>query len=632
MQIRKYKLLKKIGEGGCSEVFLVEDQVLRKLWLMKKIKKDGTQRHSEEKEMELLKNLSHPCIPRVVEYFSDNKTNYYILDYIQGETLRTVMKKGNVTVKQIEQWLIEMMDILSYLHNRKPAIFYGDLKPENIIVGSHGKISLIDFGSAGQVTEVRSKSYGTRGYAAPEQYNGRSGRVYLDVRSDIYSLGQVFYELFTGELFVEGKSDFQKVPRGYRLFLKKAMESKMEKRYQCVEAMKQDLKKTIEEERRRSLSKKIKMILFPALALLIACMSIFFQSGQKVVLTETKDQYESMIAKANQNRVKGNYDEALSILYDSIFQYPKEEKAYIEFFSLATLEMRKESLDGIVEEILKNAKSDILYREDVAYAIGTYYLNKQKYQKAFTYYTRLQNLKEGSTSYYLKEITACLLHSDFERKELKEILLNFQKMISESSNWLEQMLHIRVINQVILTYFKDDMELLKIVEQNSEWLLLECNGLLDDKDMFLCYEQLGNARKELGMLTSSTEKEKKMWYFEEAVSAYFNAVQYCEDSTYGLEVKLCEIGKIYHEMKEYEKENEVYFQGIRVIEGNGNEIFCVFLNSLMEQYQENTTNEIKDKIKEVIETGNELNLSKNNQRWTMLIQTAKKRGIYEEEQ
>ena len=73
MQIKKYKLLKKIGEGGYSEVFLVEDQILKKTWLMKKIWKAGEGKQEqtmEEREMELLKNLSHPAIPRVVEYFA----------------------------------------------------------------------------------------------------------------------------------------------------------------------------------------------------------------------------------------------------------------------------------------------------------------------------------------------------------------------------------------------------------------------------------------------------------------------------------------------------------------------------------------------------------------------------------
>ena len=634
MQIKKYKLLKKIGEGGYSEVFLVEDQILKKTWLMKKIWKAGEGKQEqtmEEREMELLKNLSHPAIPRVVEYFYDEKAKYYILDYMEGENLRRVMDKGRVPKKQMEQWLLELMEILSYLHSRQPAIFYGDLKPENIIVGSHGNISLIDFGAAGRVTEVRTKSYGTKGYAAPEQYGNSTGKICLDIRSDIYSLGQVFFELFTGELYVEGKSDFLKIPREYRMLLKKALEPRKEKRYSCVKAMQQDLKKLKERENKRKRKERIRILIVPVLALVIACMWIFFQSGQKAALSETMDKYETMIGQAIQYRMEGKYEEASSLFYDCIFQYPQEEKAYIEFFSMACTELRKENMDYIVEEVLKNAKGDILYRNEVACGIGTYYLMKQKYQKAFTYFTRVTELMEGSRAYYLKEIAGCLVHSDLPVSELREILLAFQNLTEESSNSVEQILQFQIMNQVILTYFTEDDKMLEIVEANCEWMVLECVKELDEKDLFLCYEQLGNARKELGKLCADHEKEKKMMYFEEAVSSYFQAIRYCGESAYGMEGKLCDIGKLYHVMKEYEKENETYSQGIHILGEDANEIYCVFLNSLMEQYQESTESNIKDKIQEVIETGNQSNLQEKNQRWTMLVQTAKERGIYYEE-
>ena len=174
--------------------------------------------------------------------------------------------------------------------------------------------------------------------------------------------------------------------------------------------------------------------------------------------------------------------------------------------------------------------------------------------------------------------------------------------------------------------------MLNINVVNCEWMILEGGERLDDEDLFLCYEQLGNARKELGSLCEETEKEQKILYFEEAVSAYFKAIQYCGKSANELEGKICDIGKLYHEMQEYEKEHEIYSQGIYILGENANEIYCIFLNRLMEQYQETTEDRIREKIQEVIETGNQLNLLKENQRWNMLIQTAKERGIYEEKQ
>ena len=632
MQIKKYKVLKKIGEGGCSEVFLVEDRILHKVWLMKKIWKSGEEKRKEEKEMELLKNLSHPAIPRVVDFFYDEKAKYFILDYIQGETLRTVMKRGDFSKKQIEKWLEELMEILAYLHNRKTAIFYGDLKPENIIIGELGKITLIDFGSASKVTEDVNKSYGTKGYAAPEQYGRKGEKVSLDIRSDIYSLGQVFFELFTGELYEEGKSDFQKVPREYRIFLKKALEFQKEKRYQSIPKMQQDLKRLREKERKRKGKECIKILILPVFALIAACMSIFFQSGQKVALSETKDQYETMVAQAVQLRVEGRYEEAFLLFYDCVMQYPKEIKGYVELLSLARKELKKENVDDIVEEVIKNAEGDILYQEEVAYVIGNYYLAKQKYQKAYLYFTRLSNLKEGDKGYYLREISGCLVHSDLSLSELKIILSGFQDITKEESDFREQMFQYQVINQIVLTYFLRDSEMLNIVEDNCKWMILEHEKNMDEEELLLCYEQLGNAERELGKLCEELEKEQKILYFEEAVSSYFKAIQYCGDSACEMEEKICEIGKLYREMKEYEKEYEIYSQGISVLGENATELYCVFLNRLIEQYQETTEDRIREKIGEVIETGNQSDLLRKNQRWNMLIQTAKERGIYEEKQ
>lgn len=635
MQIKKYKLLEKLGEGGDSEVFLVEDQVLHKMWVMKKIWKEERGKQEEkadEKEMELLKNLSHPAIPRVVDYFYDEKAKYYILDYIPGETLRTVMNQEKIKKKQIDRWLVELMEILAYLHSREPAIIYGDLKPENIIVGSQGKLSLIDFGAARKETETVTKIYGTKGYAAPEQYGGKTGKASLDVRSDLYSLGQVFYELFTGKLYVEGESDFKGVPRDYRMFLKKALEQRCEKRYPCIKTMQQERKRFVEKERKRKIGEKGKILFFPVFALFLVCMSVFFQSGRKVALSDTKDQYEEMLAEADQCRMKGNYEETFSILSDCIFQYPEEEDGYIKFFSLACMELRNENVDYMAEEIIKNADTRMLYREEVAYGIGTYYVSRQKYQKAYIYFGRITDCKEGSNIYYLKEITDCFVNYDVSLSGLKKNLQEFQEITLEETDSSLQKLQFQMINQVVLTYFKEDASMLSMVIDNCEWMKLKLDQEQDANDLFLCYEQSGNALKELGKQCKPEEKEKKMIYFEDALEAYFKAIEYSGETAYGMEGKLCEIGKLYHSMREYEKENEIYFHGIELLEEQANELYCVCLNSLVEQYQEHTEPEIKNKIKEVIETGKKQELLKNNQRWNMLIQTAKERGIYEEEQ
>ena len=332
MQIKKYKLLKKIGEGGCSEVFLVEDQVLHKVWLMKKIWKteqENQERSTEEKEIELLKNLSHPSIPRVVEYFFDKKANYYILDYIQGENLRTVMNEGKITVKLIERWMMELMEILFYLHNRQPAIFYGDLKPENIIVGNHGKISLVDFGASGEVTEVRTKSYGTKGYAAPEQF-GDMGQT--DARTDIYCLGATMYHLVTGHNPAEPPYEMYPItkwnPRlstGLEQIIQKCTCKNPHDRYQSAKELKDALLhyQDMDDSAVESYRKKLKVFIGTT-ALSVLCLLASLGFGLASMHLQ-KDTYADIIEIAARTTME---QDALNLYMQAIDTDSTREEAY----------------------------------------------------------------------------------------------------------------------------------------------------------------------------------------------------------------------------------------------------------------------------------------------------------------
>ncbi len=114
------------------------------------------------------------------------------MDYIWGINLKELCRaKKKIPGKTILRWGIELCDVLDYLHNQKPPVIYRDLKPENLIIGKKGKLSLVDFGIA-LIRDRHSAEdrLGTAGYAAPEQYRGRAA-----VQSDIYGLGMVLKEL-----------------------------------------------------------------------------------------------------------------------------------------------------------------------------------------------------------------------------------------------------------------------------------------------------------------------------------------------------------------------------------------------------------------------------------------------------
>ena len=156
---------------------------------------------SVTREAEMLQRLRHPMLPVVYEVFQEDGW-YLAMEYIQGITLREyVERNGYVRERQACVWTDELLDVLGYLHTRKPPVIYRDLKPDNIMVCSDGHLRLVDFGAAcRQEFGVASDGLmaATPGYGAPEQFGRTGDGIRADERSDIYALGKVLYYMVTG--------------------------------------------------------------------------------------------------------------------------------------------------------------------------------------------------------------------------------------------------------------------------------------------------------------------------------------------------------------------------------------------------------------------------------------------------
>lgn len=202
----KYEILKKIGEGGMSSVYLAMDQRLNKQWAVKEIKKRARDMNNEiviqsaMAEANMIKKLDHPALPRIVDIIDNGNMIFVIMDYIEGETLGKVIKeKGAQPQEYVVEWALQLCDVLDYLHTRRPPVIYRDMKPENIMLKPDGNIKLIDFGIAREYKEHKTSDtvgLGTRGYAAPEQFGGKAQ---TDARTDIYCLGMTMHHLLTGK-------------------------------------------------------------------------------------------------------------------------------------------------------------------------------------------------------------------------------------------------------------------------------------------------------------------------------------------------------------------------------------------------------------------------------------------------
>ena len=202
----KYEVLREVGRGGMSVVYLAMDKRLNKQWAIKEFRKDKDDVSKQVAlkalldEANLMKKLDHPTLPRIVDIIDNHQTVYVIMDYIEGESLNKVLDAyGAQPQEAVIEWAKQLSEVLDYLHTQNPPVIYRDMKPANIMLKPDGTVRLIDFGIAREYKEGKdgdTEAIGTRGYAAPEQFGGKGQ---TDARTDIYSLGVTLYHLVTGK-------------------------------------------------------------------------------------------------------------------------------------------------------------------------------------------------------------------------------------------------------------------------------------------------------------------------------------------------------------------------------------------------------------------------------------------------
>ena len=185
----RYLVLSEIGKGSGSTVYLVRHQKLGEYRAVKRIPKSSDTTR-QIREAHILNHLKHPKIPRIYDIEEDDEACYIVEEYIEGESLEAVMLQSSfITLNFIYHTIMEVADILEYLHQLKPyPVIYQDLKAEHIMITKQG-IRLIDFGIAAYLDDTGNKfqNFGTPEYCAPEKEKAGI----ISVKTDIYSLGKL---------------------------------------------------------------------------------------------------------------------------------------------------------------------------------------------------------------------------------------------------------------------------------------------------------------------------------------------------------------------------------------------------------------------------------------------------------
>lgn len=202
----RYHIQEVIGVGGMGSVYRARDMHFPNVVKLVAVKEmvnmapDPLVRQTIvqnfEREANLLATLSHPSIPRIYDYFTQDDRSYLVLEFIHGKDLEAIISEtdGFLPEDQVLSWAIQLCDVLDFLHKHKPdPIIFRDMKPSNIMINNNGDVILVDFGIA-KTFQVGQKGtmIGTEGYSPPEQYRGEATPL-----ADIYALGATLHHALT---------------------------------------------------------------------------------------------------------------------------------------------------------------------------------------------------------------------------------------------------------------------------------------------------------------------------------------------------------------------------------------------------------------------------------------------------
>ena len=553
----RYEILKEIGRGGMSIVYLAMDNRLNKSIVVKEIRRRDNSNNkllmdSLKQESDLLKNLDHAALPKIYDII-DRGDIYVVMDYIEGESLnRKLKREGKIQAKEVINYGIQLAKVLSYLHNRPTPIIYRDMKPDNVMLTPDGRIKLIDFGISKEYkvdTESDTTNLGTRAFAAPEQIAGLK----TNARTDIYSLGVTLYNLVTGKSLNDPPFMLKPIrewdsslPEGLEYIIKKCTETDPADRYENCDDLLYDL------ENVEKLTKAYKVTLIKEMSRFIvsSILLIFFIVitiiGYRGVSNENLTNYKEMINKSDSYLINGEYAKAIEVLDDVITKVDgKRSEAYINILNIYSSINDVESGLSKIEGYINDKFDGVDKNDEVLFKVAMTYLDNKNYPIALKYF-RMVNEKKIEDAKYYKTLATSLSSMNIDYEQFKEKLEEFEDYTDSLENNEKKVANYNSLAGIYISY-KGLLEgandkIISLVNNGSEIL-----KSINDDSLNLRYEtdfniKLAQAYHSKGINESNKEIAAK--FFDTAID-YYNEVLDSDGAS--REDTLIKIGEIYND-------------------------------------------------------------------------------------
>ena len=321
----RYEIIRSIGEGGMANVYLGYDTILDRNVAIKILRGDlsNDEKFVRRFQREALSasSLAHPNIVEMYDVGEDDGTYYIVMEYVEGKTLKQLLKKrGTLTLSEAIDIMSQLTDGMAHAHDS--YIIHRDLKPQNIMIKDDGQIKITDFGiamalNATQLTQTNSVM-GSVHYLPPEQASGKG----CTIKSDIYSMGIIFYELLSGSLPFRGENaveialkhmreplpslreEHPEIPQSIENIIRKATAKNPKNRYETAREMHEDLLTALDDSRMNEEPYQYK---YPEND----------NEGKKAKVAEKKEEKESS-------------DEKEAAITEDVKKEPKKKKAKVE--------------------------------------------------------------------------------------------------------------------------------------------------------------------------------------------------------------------------------------------------------------------------------------------------------------